>query len=190
MYVGAPGNWKLCYVTDFCVNVHTKKKRVNLFPWTWSSKIVFCVYFTKLLWECAFNNSFRFHASSWLLKNVWRRNSCSVHFNSMVWSRSLISAVTRLQYWGFAVEPVYQICLSVWESVCIPLQASRNSVIVLNDLLDGYISVCDVWNVPVSEWFMPCFSQIMSEHAFVHTDQIKAVQSLANWTTWQPECIW
>lgn len=37
---------------------------------------------------------------------------------------------------------------------------------------------------------MPCFSQIMSEHAFVHTDQIKAVQSLANWTTWQPECIW
>lgn len=157
IYVGALGNWKLCYVTDFCVNVHTKKKRVNLFPWTWSSKIVFCVYFTKLLWESAFNNSFRFHASSWLLKNVWRRNSCSVHFNSMVWSRSLISAVTRLQYWGFAVEPVYKTCLSVWESVCIPLQVSRNSVIVLNDLLHGYISVCDVWNVPVSEWFNASF---------------------------------
>lgn len=37
---------------------------------------------------------------------------------------------------------------------------------------------------------MPCFSQIMFEHAFVHMDQIKAVQSLANWTTWQSECIW
>lgn len=131
-----------------------KKKRVYLFPWTWSPKIVFCVYFTKLLWECAFNNSFRFHSSNWLLKNVWRRNSCSVHFNSMVWSRSLISAVTRLKAEGLLLS--LQTCLSVWESVCVPLQVSRNAVIVLNDLLDGYISVCAAWNVPVSEWFNAC----------------------------------
>lgn len=30
MYVGALGNWKLCYVTDFCVNVHTKKRKESI----------------------------------------------------------------------------------------------------------------------------------------------------------------
>lgn len=57
---------------------------------------------------------------SWLVKNVGKGNSCSVRFNSMVWSRSSISAVTRLlsQHWG-CQNTILSVSVCSFKRLCV-----------------------------------------------------------------------
>lgn len=115
-----------------------------------------------------------------LVKDVWRGNSCSVHFNSMVWSRSLISAVTRLlsQHWVFqaTIDPV---CLPICACMCLLLYnvSSRNewNEWILNNQTvepNGFPHAsCHSLKWCSSKMLLsklPSFSRFVLVHAFAH----------------------